>query len=446
MWFTQDAPRPAGTARMRPCRLAACALLLAGFAPLVTPAAESEAAAVPLAALLAEAAIHNPELAAARQRAAAAQARIAPAGALDDPMLEAGILSAPLAPLSLRREDMTMQMLGVSQRFPFPGKRGLRTATAEAEAAASAAYADDTCDRVMRDLRLGYEELAVVMAERDIVDATRAALEEYVAIAEARYAVGSAPQTDVLQAEAQLAQTRAQLLDLDRRRLESQALLAQLTGRDAAAPVIVATAQSLGPPPVALAVLADAATARPRQLALAEESRQARESIALARREYYPDIDLRLQYGRRERALDGLPRDDMISLTFAVNLPIWRRQRLEPQVAEARATLAEREAMERAFALETKTQLARRHAAATQARRTVEIYDTVILPTSTAALNAALASYRVGQIDFLTLLATRMRLYEVRMARVAAVAEHNRASAEIDYLAGRRLVAMGKSP
>lgn len=108
-------------------------------------------------------------------------------------------------------------------------------------------------------------------------------------------------------------------------------------------------------------------------------------------------MDIKLSYGRRERTLDGLPRDDMISLTFGINLPIWRRQRLEPQLAEARAMLNERESMLRASRLETATELRRRYAAAIQARRSVQVIDTRLLPATAAAQNAAFASYRVGR-------------------------------------------------
>ena len=51
---------------------------------------------------------------------------MAPAGALDDPMLEAGVINVPTNSFSFDREDMSMKMIGLSQRLPFPGKRGLK--------------------------------------------------------------------------------------------------------------------------------------------------------------------------------------------------------------------------------------------------------------------------------------------------------------------------------
>ena len=53
--------------------------------------------AVLLPGLIAEALENNPEIQAAYQEREAARQRIAPAEALDDPMLEAGVINAPLA-------------------------------------------------------------------------------------------------------------------------------------------------------------------------------------------------------------------------------------------------------------------------------------------------------------------------------------------------------------
>jgi outer membrane protein TolC len=99
--------------------------------------------------------------------------------------------------------------------------------------------------------------------------------------------------------------------------------------------------------------------------------------------------------------------------------------------------LRERESMLRALQLETSAALATRHAVAVQARRTVELLDGELLPAADAAVYAAFAAYRVGRVDFSTLVDARLRLLEAQTSRIAAVSEHNRAVADIDYLAGR---------
>ena len=54
-------------------------------------------------------------------------------------------------------------------------------------------------------------------------------------------------------------------------------------------------------------------------------------AIELARKDYLPDFDVRFQYGQRDRAPDGMRRDDMVSVTIAISLPVWRQNKLDPK-------------------------------------------------------------------------------------------------------------------
>lgn len=112
-------PRSAG----RWCRCMAVGVALA----FGTATADSPVATVStppqLATLIAEAIANNPEFAAAWSEFDAARQRIAPAGAFEDPMLEAGVINAPFPSLNLQREEMTMKMLGLGQKLPYPGTR-----------------------------------------------------------------------------------------------------------------------------------------------------------------------------------------------------------------------------------------------------------------------------------------------------------------------------------
>src|SRR5688500_5109127 len=91
-----------------------------------------------LALLLKEAGVRNPESSAVRRAAESAACSVKPAVALDDTMLVAGLLNVPAQSLDLRQENMTMIMIGISQRLPYPGKRALLRGDAQKEAEAVA--------------------------------------------------------------------------------------------------------------------------------------------------------------------------------------------------------------------------------------------------------------------------------------------------------------------
>jgi outer membrane protein TolC len=132
-----------------------------------------------------------------------------------------------------------------------------------------------------------------------------------------------------------------------------------------------------------------------------------------------------------------MPRDDMVSLTVGVNLPIWRKSRLEPQVAEARAMRSRAQSMLAAQQLETQAALDEQRAIATQSRQSAELYQSTLLPQARASITSALAAYRVGGVDFLTLRQAQLREFEVSTELAEVIASHNKAVAEIGLLVGR---------
>src|SRR3989441_7412553 len=82
-------------------------------------------------ALVAEALKQNPEIEAARQRWRAAQERAPQARALDDPEFKIELFNYPNP---LYPDATAHTIFGPSQRFPYPGKLGLKESLAVKEA------------------------------------------------------------------------------------------------------------------------------------------------------------------------------------------------------------------------------------------------------------------------------------------------------------------------
>jgi outer membrane protein TolC len=408
-------------------------LFVSGAIPVAGADEQPEQPQTQLDDLLEEALANSPELAAARNERDAAQQRISPAGALEDPMLEFGVVNAPLDPIDLRREDMTMKMLGLTQKLPFPGKRDLRRAVASADATSLDLAVQETTNRLLRDVRVAYAELSSNAESQRIVGRAEAALEQLVATARSRYDVGQAAQIDVLDAQTELERLSVRRLQLATQNAGLQSELRRLLGR-------IDTATKINPRAPALVSVdtADLVTdARPQLLALQALVERNSRSIELAEREYYPDFDVTLQYGQRDRTPDGMPRDDMVSLIVGLNLPIWRKSRLEPQLAEARSMRDQAQSMLAAQQLETRAALETQLALEERLRQTVQIYESSLLPQVRAAATSALTAYRVGNVDFLTLRQAQLREFEASTELAEAIANQNKAAAEIELLVGR---------
>jgi outer membrane protein TolC len=416
----------------RPVGFALTALL--AFAAM--PVRAEAPAPTPLARLIDESLARNPELLAANAAGEAARQRIAPSAALEDPMLEVGILNAPMPGLALGREDMTMRMLGVSQKLPFPGKRGLREAVAKAESSSAGMAVLETRNRLVRDLRVAYAGLQRADADTRLVLRTRGVLQELAAAAEARLALGQATQSEVLAAQAKLAQLQLELLESRGRQQANLALLRRLLGRTDELPIDTVPAGLTAHDDLPVEAGQPSLAMRPQLQGLAAMADSAARSRQLAERERYPDFELRFNYGQRQRAPDGMQRDDMVSLTVAVSLPVWRQGRTEPRIAEARALQRQAEAMLEAQRQEQHAQLATQHALARQNREAAVLYRATLLPQAQALLDSALNAWRAGRGSFSEVLEAEAAHAEAERAESAALAAHDEALAEIDLLAG----------
>jgi cobalt-zinc-cadmium efflux system outer membrane protein len=410
-------------------------VLLLGAAPMAQP----RAADPQLEALLKEAAERNPDVQAARREVHAARQRVEPAAALDDPMLEAGLVNVPVPSWSLNREDMTMKMIGVTQRLPYPGKRALRRGMAEKEAEAADNSVRELVNKVRRDVKAAYYDLALVDESERLTRKNLQVLEQFSSIAESRYGVGQASQADVLKAQTQRARMQEELIKLGRERPMLEAELARALGRAGSGPAVSPAPLRLQEASLDLAQLQAAARANRPQL-LAQQSMIERNGKALdmARKDYYPDFDLRFSYGQRDN-LEMMKREDMISFTVAINLPIWRGSKRAPRVAEAEAMREQASSLYQAKANETDAMLRQQVSAAEQSLKSARLYETALLPQAKLATDASLTAYRVGRVDFFTLLDSQMTVFNAETGYAASLASRSKALAEIELLTGREL-------
>lgn len=406
---------------------------------LVSVPSSAETAAMPLKPLVVEALQNNPDIQAAKQELEAAQSGILPAAALDDPMLEAGVVSLPTT-LRFDQEPMTMRMIGIGQRLPYPGKRGLRREVAEKEAEAAGHRYQETINRIIRDVKVAYFDLALNLESARLVGENKQILEQFLKTAEIQYAVGKGQQADVLKAQIELARMEDELIRLARERRLIEAELNRALGRTTDSPL--PSPEFLRQPEIALSLDAlreDARIHRPKLRALQSMIDRGAKLIELARKDYYPDFDVRFSYGQRDTLEGGMRQDDMLSFTVAINLPVWREIKLDPRVAEAEAKRTQVLSMYEAELNELDSRLRQEVANAGQSLKSAKLYETGILPQAKIAVEAALAAYRVGRVDFLTLLDNQMTVFNYELSHASAITSYNKALAEIEFITGKML-------
>ena len=67
------------------------------------------------------------------------------------------------------------------------------------------------------------------------------------------------------------------------------------------------------------------------------------------------------------------------------------------------------------------------------------LYSTAVLPQASAAVESAMSAYRVGRVDYMTLVQNEMTVNRYEIESVRLTADYHRALAELEALVGREL-------
>lgn len=372
----------------------------------------------------------NPALRAARLRADAAFARVPQAGALPDPMLSFALGNRPLDGFGTS-EPMTMNTVSLSQTLPWPGKLGSAEESQSHRAEAMTLAADEMEVTLVSRVKTVYYEIAAMDRSLAIMEETRELLREFLDVSNTLYAVGEGLQADVLQAQVAVASLTEDITAVEQHRLAMAARLNALLGRG---PERAVGAVELPDPgqelPGVDGLLRRAAEHRPALRAARRRVEAEEAAVRAARRAIYPNLMLGAAFAHRPQFTD------MLSLSVGISVPLWAGSRQLPMRDEARARRAAEEALELDLVNETYARIAEARAESDRARRLHELYATSIIPQARAAVESSLSAYRVGAVDFMTLVQNELTVNRYEIERVRLTAAYHAAVAEIGALIG----------
>ena len=381
-----------------------------------------------LAVVVAEARQANPGLLAARFRADAAGERAPQAGALPDPMLSLGLRNRPVSDFGTD-PMMTMNWVGLLQRFPWPGIQGFGAERERRLAHAAELDADEAEALLIARVKTVYYRLAYMDRAVTIMTDTRGLLRDFLEVTTARYAIGKSPQQDILQAQVAIARMTADITVVTENRIAMAARLNSLLGRPTTEPV---GALDLPDPGGAVAAVDSlmllAALNRPAIQAARERARAAESGYRAAQRDAHPDFNVMIGYGQRPQFVD------LVTLEVGISLPIWSGSRQQPRKLEMLALQSMEEAKQLDLYNETYARLSELRAASERSRVLSELYRTSIIPQSQAAVESALSAYRVGEVDYMTLLANQATVNRFKIERVRLSAEYQESVAGIQAI------------
>jgi outer membrane protein TolC len=386
--------------------------------------------------LIDEALQNNPEILAAKKKWEIFKEKAPQAFALEDPMLGFGIINLP-TDFSFKDEDMTMKEISISQRLPFPGKRPLMREMAEKEAEAVFSEIQGKVHQIIKEVKASYYELSHIYRTTEVVERNKKILEDFAKIAEARYAVGEGIQQDLLKAHVEVSKMVDELIMLGQRKKSIEAKLNALLNRPPEEPIGEPEPFVFRKFPYSMEeVQKMALEVNPTLNGMKKMIEAKQKAYALAKKEYYPDFNLKFAYGQRDNGPE-MKRKDMLSGMVEINIPIFYKSKQDRKVAEIMAEIQSLEAQYRAMKNEISFMIAEMGSMLQREDRKMELYKTGILPQASLQISSAMSAYRVNKADFMTLLDSQMTLYKYELEYHLALTEYERNVAGLGAAVGK---------
>ncbi len=390
--------------------MAALVGLLLGM-PAVVLAAPPIWAPPSLQVLIEEGLANNNEIKSLEDQVASLKHEISVAGSLEDPRLGFALLNMPTDTFSFSQEAMTQKQIFIAQKFPWFGKLDLRTQRATLKAMRQHAVLEARRLALARQIAAAWYDIGFVTASLSINAQLTDTVAQLLGVAETRYATGRGLQQDVLQAQVELSKLIDEKIRLQKRRRTLEDRINALLNRPSFQAVLPPA--ELAFPGLSLDIegLQTRVLKTNPQLKIRQaEIDMAAVEIQLARKDYWPDMDVKLAYGQREEDAGGRDLSDLFTASLTMNLPVWQKRRQTPRL---NATRRSHQATLKSYRNLVESLPYQVESLATEimdVQKNYRLFSDALLVQAEQWASSSLSAYEVGKIEFNTMIAAQIRL------------------------------------
>ncbi len=385
----------------------------------------------------------NPSLAAIEARAKALAEIPDQIETLPDPVLSVNIANLPLDSFSFNQEGMTQFQVGITQALPYPGKLALRAQAASQEARAAESDLQEKRLQLVRDVKTVWWNLFYLDRALEVIARNQILLGQFVNVAETRYTVGRGLQQDILLAQLELSKLSDGAIRVQNMRENEGVRLNVLMDQPVsdAIQLPVSVDEKLLALNSSEVLQQKAISARPKLAAQTERLGAAQSRIDLAKKDYAPDFKVGAVYGLRNgNNPDGSSRADLGSIRFSMNLPFYTSSKQDRAVDQRNAEWLQQKYRFQDQRNQVASEVQKAMIDYRQSGEQVQLFQLEIIPQARQTVDAMMAGYQVGKVDFLNLVQSQTTLYNYETQYWNALSTANQALARLVAAVGEENV------
>lgn len=363
--------------------------------------------------------------------------------ALPDPMIHINAMNLPDDTYKLDQEPMTQLQVGISQSFPFPGKRSLKKNISELNASAAKLHFYESRLQVDKDIKITWWQLFFLDRALEIIGRNKSLLKQFIDIARTKYEVGEGLQQDVLLAQLELSKLLDKEIQLKSLRIKQTIKLNQLLGRTSSESVVLPDKTNLDLPVVfnEETLLEKADKNRPLLLKQRHQLDASQEMLKLAKRALYPDFNLGAVYGDRQGENPmGEEWTDFVSLKLGLKIPLYSSSKQSKAIDQRKLELVSQEHALKETHLKIESSIHQALADYQQTKQQFHLFQDGIIPQAQQTVASMLAGYRVNKVDFLNLVRSQITLFNYETRYWSSLSTANQSLARLVAAVGEESI------
>src|SRR5208282_4945388 len=408
--------------------------LLAVFATFCFGAMQVQADDLNLQQLIEEALKNSPNLRASGYRTSAAEYRIPQAKTLPDPMLTFGYQNEGFTKFTYGNPNNanTQGIVAVAQTFPFPGKVALKGEAASKESESMGADYDALRLKIIAKVKEIYFDLFSTYKNIDLINERTSLFTHVEDAALARYSTGKGSQQEVLMAQTE----KYMLLEKETMLRQKVEALDAMMNATVGHPADAVLGRPADLPPANLIyslseLITMANEQSPELKSLDKKINEAEIKVALAKKDYYPDVTITGSYYPR-----GNNFEDMWSLTATINLPLFEKTKQRQAVNEAEALLSEAQGEKDSARLMIASAIRDNYAMLKASDKLMSLYKDGLIPKGLQDVELSLSGYKTGSNDALTVITRLKSIIDYEISYWLQFSEREKAIARIEAVTG----------
>ncbi len=384
------------------------------------------------------AALQNTGLKTAFEQWKAATEQVPQAKALPDPKFTYGYYIQEIE----TRTGPQKQRFNITQTFPWFGVIESKTDIASTKAKAAHQNYEAMKLELFHNVKNSFYEYAYLGKAIEIAKQNVELMKYLEEVARTRYATSTGSHPDIIRAQIELAILEDKLKSLEKLQEPVVAGLNSILNRENNSPLPWPELEKTAPVTINKQELINTMISNnPKLLAQDFDIASAKAGVELAKKKFYPDLSLGLDWIQTDDAIMAGVKDsgkDPIIAMLTINLPIWTESYKAADIqarTQTRVLSSKKEQSQNDMIAQFEKNLYEYE----DSIRKMSLYKDTLIPRAQEMLEASETAYQAGTVDFLSLIDAQRTLLEFKLSYEREYTRNMQKMAALEMLTGKEL-------